>query len=218
MIFPFELHYYPRFRQEKIVWFYITFDIPDDLRINRFKRTGPLPLGQGGMEALKSVLGAWLGSDTATLLPAATALLLAGLSLHAKVHHPAEPLPAHNRGDMLQKINRFILETRYRQIPTRELAATLGISPAQLRNWFRKETGLTLARHLQELRMQKASALLAEENRRISEIAEVCGFESVYSFSRAFRKARGLSPSSYRNQVISRAVDQAPGLRIGGDR
>ncbi|MFI5337171.1 MAG: AraC family transcriptional regulator, partial [Opitutales bacterium] len=36
---------------------------------------------------------------------------------------------------------------------------------------------------------------------RVTEIAEQCGFNSIYSFSRAFRAAFGQSPVGYRQSV-----------------
>ena len=40
--------------------------------------------------------------------------------------------------------------------------------------------------------------MLADPNRAsIEEIAKACGFESIFAFSRAFKKTMGMSPSAY---------------------
>jgi AraC-like DNA-binding protein len=46
--------------------------------------------------------------------------------------------------------------------------------------------------------MEKACGLLRLSSSRVSEIGEQCGFNSIFSFSRAFRTCYGLSPLAYR--------------------
>jgi AraC-like DNA-binding protein len=46
--------------------------------------------------------------------------------------------------------------------------------------------------------MEKACGLLRLSSHRVSEIAEQCGFNSIFSFSRAFRTTYGISPLAYR--------------------
>jgi AraC-like DNA-binding protein len=41
--------------------------------------------------------------------------------------------------------------------------------------------------------------MLRLSQNRVSEIAELCGFSSIYSFSRAFRSAYGVPPLAYRH-------------------
>lgn len=47
-------------------------------------------------------------------------------------------------------------------------------------------------------RMRYARRLLVESDRNISEVARLCGFADVATFSKAFRKEVGTSPSQYR--------------------
>ncbi|HWL51579.1 MAG TPA: AraC family transcriptional regulator [Chthoniobacteraceae bacterium] len=203
LIFPFEVHYYLRFARERICWLYITFDLPHDARIKRFKAAGPLPLHREGVAALGEVLKAWLERQPPSILILSTALLLTRLAGGLKVP-PPEGLPTHDSERLLRRVDELVVGSGYRRTSAKELAAALGISASLLRSWFHRETGMTLGRHLLELRLQQAFALLAEENRRIGEIAELCGFASVYSFSRAFKKARGISPSDYRRELERR--------------
>ncbi len=45
--------------------------------------------------------------------------------------------------------------------------------------------------------------MLANTEEQVSRIGELCGYESVYSLSRAFRTHIGIPPSTYRyNQVL----------------
>jgi transcriptional regulator GlxA family with amidase domain len=81
-----------------------------------------------------------------------------------------------------------------------DIADSLGISASHLRERFRASCGVSLGRHLRRLRLEKACGLLRLTDRRISEIADQCGFASIYSFSRAFREAYGVPPRKYRNE------------------
>ena len=80
----------------------------------------------------------------------------------------------------------------------KEMARSLGISPSHLRARFRASCGVSLGRHLRRLRLEKACGLLRLSQNRVTEIADLCGFSSIYSFSRAFRSAYGVSPMAYR--------------------
>ena len=46
--------------------------------------------------------------------------------------------------------------------------------------------------------MQRARALLEEGDENISRISERCGFRSLNTFYKAFKRVNGLSPSEYR--------------------
>src|SRR2546423_1380486 len=59
--------------------------------------------------------------------------------------------------------------------------------------------------------MGVAAQLLEQSSLQVSEIAVRVGYQSEFSFSRAFRKARGLSPM----QAWKRAVTGAPADRRG---
>lgn len=80
----------------------------------------------------------------------------------------------------------------------RELAHDIGMSPSNLRARFRASCGVSLGRHLREQRLERARGLLRMTTARIGEIADQCGYPSVYSFSRAFKQRHGVSPLAYR--------------------
>jgi AraC family transcriptional regulator of arabinose operon len=54
---------------------------------------------------------------------------------------------------------------------------------------------------MRESRLSEAAKLLQNSELNVSEIGEKCGFESLYAFSRAFRKAYGIPPRAYRHLV-----------------
>lgn len=79
-----------------------------------------------------------------------------------------------------------------------EAAKSVGLSASRLRHRLVRDTGLTFRALVREIRLLRAVSLLGDCSLRVSEITYLCGFESVPSFSRAFKCRFGLSPSRYR--------------------
>ena len=82
-------------------------------------------------------------------------------------------------------------------------AQALGISVRQLHLLF-KPTGTTFSRYVLARRLEKARTALAEDRRRkIIEVAYSCGIESLSVFYRGFRDAYGMTPTEFRNSLLS---------------
>lgn len=80
------------------------------------------------------------------------------------------------------------------------IAAQAGLSTVYFRRLFRTAYGVPPKQYLLELRIRLARQFLAESGHSVTEVAELCGFSSVYHFCRAFRSATGETPSGYRRK------------------
>lgn len=80
------------------------------------------------------------------------------------------------------------------------LANEAGISEIYFRQLFKEMFGTTPKQYILKLRIKKACKLLVESPASVSEIAEECGFSSVYHFCRSFKDNTGLTPSEYSKQ------------------
>ena len=78
------------------------------------------------------------------------------------------------------------------------LAGELGVSYSTFRRSFKQQTGASPAHFQNTIRLNRARDLLATTELSVSEIADQTGFESVYYFSRLFKKKTGQTPSAYR--------------------
>ena len=77
------------------------------------------------------------------------------------------------------------------------LAAQAGVSEIYFRRLFKEMFGTTPKQYILGLRIKKACKLLIESPSNVSEIAEECGFSSVYHFCRSFKDNTGLTPGEY---------------------
>jgi transcriptional regulator GlxA family with amidase domain len=108
-------------------------------------------------------------------------------------HHKPPVAPG-----LIMQVNQ-LAQSKDEPLSVKEIARSLGISASHLRARFRASCGVSLGRHLRRLRLEKACGLLRLSQRRVTEIAELCSFTSIYSFSRAFHTAYGVSPMAYRH-------------------
>jgi transcriptional regulator GlxA family with amidase domain len=72
------------------------------------------------------------------------------------------------------------------------------------RRW-NESMGITPARYALGLKLQEACRLLIETSNSISEVANACGFDDEFYFSRCFRRQFGSPPRTYRKEHLIRS-------------
>jgi len=200
LVFPFQFHSYSGLQGEPFCWNFITFEMAAaGLEALESLRFSPRRLGPVEWSLLYETLLCLQRRDNTTLLPLHLGLLLRRLSA-IEANSVSKPL---HRGKneavtLLAQVNRHALPRLHKPLSIAELGRAIGLSESHLRARFREMTGDSLGNHLRTLRIRKACNLLRTTSLSIAVVAEQCGFESVYSFSRSFRAARGVSPRGYR--------------------
>lgn len=79
-----------------------------------------------------------------------------------------------------------------------ELASVSGVSTVYFRKLFREHIGTSPIDYIISMRIQKAKELLRTDYGTIAEVAQELGYQSIYDFSRAFKKYVGIAPSKYK--------------------
>jgi len=114
----------------------------------------------------------------------------------AKVHDPG--ITRRLSRSELESVQ-VILEDTGSMLPSlHQLGSALGMSSRKLSSAYRATTGLTLRSRVAKSRLNRAKTLLAEGNLSIKQISFWSGFNSFSSFSAAFRRETGLTPSQFR--------------------
>jgi AraC-like DNA-binding protein len=81
------------------------------------------------------------------------------------------------------------------------LAEAVGISRAAFAKRFTQLVGMPPLAYVTRWRVELALQQLRETDRTLASIASDVGYESVFAFSRAFKRLLGASPSAYRRTV-----------------
>lgn len=101
------------------------------------------------------------------------------------------------QGNWTEWVVMMLNEAEDSQPPLEELARLLAISARTLDRYLKKEESSFRDLAI-EVRNERARKLLLEGTLPISQIAYRLGFTDVANFSRAFRRANGVSPSRFR--------------------
>lgn len=194
MVQPFQFHHYMDI-EESIAWLFITYDQiePPSLESPLHRVTDPTFWSD-----LKGLIGVYQkGAQENNTLVLRLALLLEDL------RHGTKPVRRQFSSDsggaeqLLLQIQRLVLRNRQNPLFLKELAAHLGYSESHLRAKFRQATGYSLGQFQRTIRLQHAAQLLSQGEWTISEVSEMCGWDTPFSFSRAFRAYWGMSPRNF---------------------
>lgn len=80
------------------------------------------------------------------------------------------------------------------------MANKLSMSPSYLSVAIKNHLGIGFVEYINKLRIQKAHSLLENDELTIQKIAEDCGYDTVHTFIRHFKKMYQLPPNEYRNK------------------
>ncbi len=103
--------------------------------------------------------------------------------------------------DLLQRINALI-EEQYSDPSCclNSIAEKINMSPAYLGRLYKHYTLKGVSEQINAVRLEHARRLLREDKRlSVLEVSRLVGFTSDSYFSKAFRKAHGMTPNEYRN-------------------
>lgn len=133
---------------------------------------------------------------------AAADLLLSFVTLSKRVS--VKPRSGKQHVDAAVK---FINDNFHRDIRVESIAEELMIDRKYLRNLFTKYMGMSTMEYIMKTRMDRAKALLGDKESSISLVASSVGYRDVLAFSKAFKRAVGVSPSEYREGSVQKAAE-----------
>jgi YesN/AraC family two-component response regulator len=92
-------------------------------------------------------------------------------------------------------INRHFKEN----ITLKQVSEYTGYSSVYFSKLFKVRYGMTFSEYLCNRRLNYARDVLLATNYSATEVAEMCGFNTITHFSKAFKRKFGISPRTFRN-------------------
>jgi AraC-like DNA-binding protein len=87
-----------------------------------------------------------------------------------------------------------------------ELAALSGFSKYYFERLFKRFTGMSFYKYVNQKRIAKAQELLVEPRSSVTDVAVSCGYSSISSFIRMFKLHKGCTPTEFKNMYWKGAV------------
>lgn len=91
-----------------------------------------------------------------------------------------------------------------------ELARLVHMAPFHFHRVFRQVVGRPVQSYIRRLRLDRAAGHLATSDMKILDVAVAAQYQSNEAFTRAFKKAFGITPSDFREVVVGRQANGAP--------
>ena len=127
----------------------------------------------------------------------------AGLELIGAITNGPDWSPR-SRPSYLRDIVADLRANRIRGSRISSIAKDAHVSPTRLARAFRRSYGISLARFLRVLQLQRASALLTDPTIAISAVAAEAGFSDQSHMTRTFVRTYGMTPARLRSNPFDR--------------
>lgn len=99
---------------------------------------------------------------------------------------------------------RQLIESRFNEpLTLKDIAREVGMSEAKFKAAFRTTYGMPPISFLNNVRLERARALLRANDLTISQIAHAVGYAHPTNFTVAFRRATGVPPRALRNRIVA---------------
>lgn len=101
----------------------------------------------------------------------------------------------------VQRVIFLMKNNLYHEIQLTDMARVVGLSPSRLRHMFKAHINKTPTQYLSHLRMQEAKEQLETTSLSVKEIMTSVGVSDPSNFTRAFKRAYGLTPTQLRSRA-----------------
>ncbi len=129
--------------------------------------------------------------------------IMSRIRRYCQIDRPApEAEKASGKGAILaERAAGYIERNLQRKVSVSEVAEHCCVSPCHLTHVFRSVLGVPPMRYIQQMRVDRAKKLLADESLYVYEIAQAIGFDDPFYFSRMFKRISGVSPGEFRTHI-----------------
>ena len=106
------------------------------------------------------------------------------------------------RDEGLWRAEAYIRANLDKDLSVRTLSREINVSKSVLYKRFHQGYGCTVSEYINAKRVERAADLLVRSDTSLEEIARRVGFSGASSFTKVFKRERGVTPLKYRNQRV----------------
>ncbi|MEN8880351.1 MAG: AraC family transcriptional regulator [Polaribacter sp.] len=107
----------------------------------------------------------------------------------------------HQDSDKIEVVYKHINKNFKEHISLEEIAGLVSMTVPAFCRYFKKSTGKTFTKLVNEYRVVHATKLLAESNMSITDVSFECGFNNFSHFNKLFKEFAGKSAKVYRGEM-----------------
>lgn len=118
---------------------------------------------------------------------------------HSICNEVSNKKKSHNN-QLLQKLVEYIQSNYFSSdVCACSIASQFNISESYFSQFFKEQMGETFSDYLEKMRINRACELLTEKSMSVEDTARLVGYNSAYTFRRAFKRVTGVLPTAYRS-------------------
>lgn len=106
------------------------------------------------------------------------------------------------QNDCVRYITDYVSENYMNPVTLAGISETLNFSLPYLSRRFKKDMGVSFCDYLQKKRVEQGCRLIANTDKKISEIAGLVGYGDVKFFNAVFKKHLGMTPREFKKTVF----------------
>ncbi len=103
--------------------------------------------------------------------------------------------------NVIDAIKEYIHDNYEHELNANDIAEKFYINTSYLSSMFKAKTGINMGKYIEDVRMEKAKAYIANKDWTITEVASRSGYADSGYFSRVFKKYTGRTPKQYREEL-----------------
>jgi len=121
-------------------------------------------------------------------------------TIHRLLHGRSGENAGHPPGvdGKIARVREFLDRNFHKRVSLDDVAGLVCLSPKYLSRLFKEKTGMGFNEYRLGGKMEKAGEMLRETGLTVNEISYRLGYRNMESFIRMFKKARGMTPTEYR--------------------
>lgn len=114
-------------------------------------------------------------------------------------HEACNKKKSHN-SQLLDRLVEYIQSNYFSsEVSACKIAAEFNISESYFSQFFKEQMGETFSEYLEKMRIKRACDLLIGKDISVEDTAKLVGYNSAYTFRRAFKRVMGVLPTEYRS-------------------